>query len=77
MIQHVGVKANVVDIKTGFEQTTNDFRFTWCKEHGGETRKVVPKTYQEAMLWLEGRRALEIGEAFRGLRVKTRVLAKD
>uniref|UniRef100_A0A0W0FHL1 HotDog ACOT-type domain-containing protein n=1 Tax=Moniliophthora roreri TaxID=221103 RepID=A0A0W0FHL1_MONRR len=68
MLIHVGVTANVVDIKTGLEQTTNEFRFTWCKEEGEETRKVVPKTYQEAMLWLEGRRALEIGEAFRGLR---------
>ncbi|KAK7035389.1 hypothetical protein VNI00_011920 [Paramarasmius palmivorus] len=77
MLVHVGVKANVVNIKTGSEQTTNDFRFTWCKEHGEETRKVVPKTYQEAMLWLEGRRALEIDEAFRGLRVKTRALERD
>ncbi|KAL0575464.1 hypothetical protein V5O48_006499 [Marasmius crinis-equi] len=66
--EHVGVTANVVDIKTGSEQTTNDFRFTWCKEDGKETRKVVPRTYQEAMLWLEGRRALEVGEVFRGLR---------
>ncbi|KAF9264624.1 Thioesterase/thiol ester dehydrase-isomerase [Marasmius fiardii PR-910] len=68
MLIHVGVTANVVDIKKGSEQTTNEFRFTWCKESSAETRKVVPRTYQEAMLWLEGRRALEIGEAFRGLR---------
>ncbi|KAG7087538.1 hypothetical protein E1B28_013495 [Marasmius oreades] len=68
MLIHVGVTANVVDIETGSEQITNEFRFTWCKEHGTETRKVVPRTYREAMLWLEGRRALEIGEAFRGLR---------
>lgn len=66
---HVGVQANVVDVKTGFEQTTNDFRFTWCRE-GDEAlpRKVVPKTYKEAMMWLEGRRALEMGAEIRELR---------
>jgi acyl-coenzyme A thioesterase 9 len=66
---HVGVQANVVDVKTGIEQTTNDFRFTWCRE-GDEalSRKVVPKTYKEAMLWLEGKRALEMGAEIRELR---------
>ncbi|KAJ8074948.1 hypothetical protein PM082_019275 [Marasmius tenuissimus] len=70
MLIHVGVTANVVDIRTGSEQTTNEFRFTWCNEQRDPRRKVVPKTYREAMLWLEGRRALEIGEAFRGLRIR-------
>ncbi|KAF8064151.1 Thioesterase/thiol ester dehydrase-isomerase [Lyophyllum atratum] len=69
MLVHVGVKANVVDLKTGSEQTTNDFRFTWCREQGeGVPRKVVPKTYKEAMLWLEGKRALALGDEIRGLR---------
>ncbi|KAG6837783.1 hypothetical protein H0H93_001710 [Arthromyces matolae] len=70
---HVGVKANVVDVKTGSEQTTNDFRLTWCRDEGdheGIPRKVVPKTYREAMLWLEGSRALELGAEIRGLRQK-------
>ncbi|KAF8870642.1 Thioesterase/thiol ester dehydrase-isomerase [Gymnopilus junonius] len=72
-IVHVGVKANVVDVKTGQEQTTNDFRFTWCQEVGKaspDLRRVVPKTYSEAMLWLEGKRALEVGAEIRGLRTK-------
>ncbi|KAF8890622.1 Thioesterase/thiol ester dehydrase-isomerase [Infundibulicybe gibba] len=69
MLVHVGVKANVVDVQTGTEQTTNDFRFTWCQDHESPTpRRVVPQTYQEAMLWLEGKRALELGEEIRGLR---------
>jgi len=69
MLVHVRVQANVVDVKTGFEQTTNDFRFTWCcDEKLALPRKVVPKTYKEAMLWLEGRRALEMGAEIRGLR---------
>jgi acyl-coenzyme A thioesterase 9 len=73
----------------GLEQTTNDFRFTWCPEGREEAspRKVVPKTYKgkrqrctiaihalpmlhfpEAMLWLEGKRALEMGAEIRELR---------
>ncbi|KAJ3825325.1 Thioesterase/thiol ester dehydrase-isomerase [Lentinula raphanica] len=74
---HVGVKANVVDIKTGTEKTTNEFRFTWRSEerlkgNAGESglgpqkvRKVVPKTYREAMLWLEARRAVAVGDEIR------------
>ncbi|KAF8731248.1 hypothetical protein AX14_004988 [Amanita brunnescens Koide BX004] len=74
-IAHVGVKANVVDVATGLEQTTNDFRFTWCQDHGTsmshqKPRKVVFKTYQEAMLWLEGKRALQLGDEIRGRRTK-------
>ncbi|KAF7795152.1 hypothetical protein EIP86_006300 [Pleurotus ostreatoroseus] len=46
---HVGVKANVVDVRTGKEQMTNDFRFTWCREDGERLgRMVVPMTYEGA-----------------------------
>ncbi|KAJ7620586.1 Thioesterase/thiol ester dehydrase-isomerase [Mycena polygramma] len=83
MIVHVAVTANVVDVQTGKESTTNEFRFTWCRDDPPSSvprRKVVPKTYKarvtetklfaEAMLWLEGKRALEIGDEIRGLRIK-------
>ena len=100
----------MVDVRTGAEQTTNDFRFTWCQERGKESaelRHVVPKTYKgaffwtmfcifvffcicsvsfgcwfgadgfsfwlgwvETMLWLEGKRALELGAEIRGSRTK-------
>ncbi|KLO11665.1 Thioesterase/thiol ester dehydrase-isomerase [Schizopora paradoxa] len=68
-VVHVFVQANVVDPLTGAEQKTNDFRFTWCDD-GGEPlqRVVVPQTYAESMRWIEGRRALEMGERIRGLR---------
>jgi len=50
MVVHVSVTANVVDVQSGAEQTTNEFRFTWGKEHKvGEAafnRRVVPKTYK-------------------------------
>ena len=45
--QHSTVKADVVDVQSGKELTTNDFRFTWCDEEGPSlSRRVVPKTYQ-------------------------------
>jgi acyl-coenzyme A thioesterase 9 len=70
-VVHVGVQANVVDVRTGQEQATNDFRFTWYPDDDAAVlRQVVPKTYQEAMLWLEGKRALEMGDQIRGERNK-------
>nr|GAT59085.1 predicted protein [Mycena chlorophos] len=73
LIVHVEVVANVVDVATGEEVTTNDFRFTWCRDDAPEVvprRKVVPRTYKEAMLWLEGKRALELADEIRGLRTR-------
>ncbi|KAF5343397.1 hypothetical protein D9757_013817 [Collybiopsis confluens] len=97
---NIGVRANVVDIETGTEKTTNEFRFTWQGEDklnedsdstgtttttsstdvlGGQqqllkirkVRKVAPKTYREAMLWLGARRAVAVGDDIRELiRVK-------
>ncbi|KAN0080039.1 HotDog domain containing protein [Tylopilus felleus] len=66
---HVRVQANVIDVQTGQEETTNDFRFTFAQDdsHHGMPR-IVPRTYQEAMLWLEGKRALEMGRQIRGRR---------
>ncbi|KAL1745480.1 HotDog domain-containing protein [Schizophyllum fasciatum] len=62
VLVHVGVTANVVDVRTGKEETTNEFRFTWSREDGEPlNRTVVPRTYGEAMLWLEGGRALQTG----------------
>ena len=47
--KHVNVDASVVDVETGLEQKTNDFKFTWC-EYSGEPfkRMVVPDTYRGA-----------------------------
>lgn len=66
---HVAVQAYVVDVSTGKEEMTNDFRFTWRRDDGKPaSRRVVPRTYKEAMLWLEGKRALELGAKIRGRR---------
>ncbi|EKM52603.1 uncharacterized protein PHACADRAFT_261141 [Phanerochaete carnosa HHB-10118-sp] len=70
---HATVKASAVDVQTGKEQTTNDFRFTWCREKGEPlTRTVVPMTYQEAMWWVEGKRALDLGGEICSLRAVKR-----
>jgi acyl-coenzyme A thioesterase 9 len=46
----VAVTANVVDVQTGSERTTNEFRFTWCRDDNAASispkRQVVPKTYK-------------------------------
>ncbi|KAF8464814.1 HotDog domain-containing protein [Gautieria morchelliformis] len=68
LLAHATVNARVVDIESGKELTTNDFRFTWCDDHGPALgRTVVPKTYQEAMEWIEAKRALEAGDEIRKL----------
>ncbi|KAG9022731.1 hypothetical protein FRB95_014275 [Tulasnella sp. JGI-2019a] len=68
-IVNVWVQADVIDPSTGEEHTTNDFYFTWCRDEGEPLKRmVVPRTYKEAMIWLEGSRALAIGEEIRGLR---------
>lgn len=55
--QHVFVQAKVVDVATGSEQHTNDFKFTWCEQEGEPLhRMVVPQTY--AGVWFLNELAL-------------------
>ncbi|KAI1318372.1 hypothetical protein EDD11_006710 [Mortierella claussenii] len=59
----VMVKADVLDVQKGSRETTNTFWFTFtdpqmtAKDHRHhKTPKVLPKTYAESMLYLEGKR---------------------
>lgn len=52
------VHAEVVDPKDGSRETTNDFYFVF-NTRGTVVRRVMPKTYAESMLWLDGRRHFE------------------
>eukprot|EP01119_Soliformovum_irregulare_P008170 TRINITY_DN2113_c0_g1_i3.p1 TRINITY_DN2113_c0_g1~~TRINITY_DN2113_c0_g1_i3.p1 ORF type:complete len:232 (+),score=84.77 TRINITY_DN2113_c0_g1_i3:605-1300(+) len=54
----VEVLATVTDPYVGEEQTTNVFNFTFeCPSvKDGDVKKVLPTTYEEAMVYLQGRR---------------------
>lgn len=64
----VMVKADVLDIQKGTRETTNTFWFTFRdpKEVSG-TPKVMPKTYAESMLYLEGKRRRMVGSQLSAL----------
>ncbi|KAH7339912.1 HotDog domain-containing protein [Rhizoctonia solani] len=68
-VAHVQVQAEVIDPATGEDNLTNTFRFTWVRENGPPLQRlVIPRTYAEAMQWLEGKRALDTGAEIRALR---------
>ncbi|CUA77888.1 Acyl-coenzyme A thioesterase 9, mitochondrial [Rhizoctonia solani] len=68
-VAHVQVQAEVIDPVTGEDNLTNTFRFTWVRENGPALQRlVIPRTYAEAMQWLEGKRALDTGAEIRALR---------
>ncbi|KAG0376285.1 hypothetical protein BGX24_007983 [Mortierella sp. AD032] len=58
----VMVKADVLDVQRGTRETTNHFWFTFTdplRSEGSKeyvTPKVMPRTYAESMLYLEGKR---------------------
>lgn len=63
----VMVKADVLDVRKGTRETTNHFWFTFTdpqrsQEEGGDaakgyvTPRIMPRTYAESMLYLEGKR---------------------
>lgn len=60
-MQHVRVQANVVDINTGREETTNDFRFTFAKDdRRDEMPRIVPRTYQGMNAFIQSGRYRDI-----------------
>lgn len=58
----VRVVAEVVDINKGKSETTNIFYFTMAATSDkASPRRVLPKTYAETMIWLEGKRRRQEG----------------
>ncbi|KAF9398804.1 hypothetical protein BGZ94_005893 [Podila epigama] len=58
----VMVKADVLDVQKGTRETTNTFWFTFTDpQKGNRTPKIMPKTYAESMLYLEGKRRRMVG----------------
>ncbi|RIA92076.1 HotDog domain-containing protein [Glomus cerebriforme] len=64
----VMVMADVLDIERVSRDTTNIFHFTFnCDNSDIKVRRVMPKTYDESMKYVEGRRRRRIGLKLRGL----------
>lgn len=55
---HVSTKANVVDPSTNTNHLTNIFHFTFETET--PVRRCMPRTYPEAMVYLDGRRHYQL-----------------
>jgi acyl-coenzyme A thioesterase 9 len=53
----VMVTADILDVSKRSRETTNTFWFTFSgPREGHKTLKVLPRTYAESMLYLEGKR---------------------
>ncbi|KAG0286540.1 hypothetical protein BGZ97_007387 [Linnemannia gamsii] len=71
----VMVKADVMDVKKGTRETTNTFWFTFTDPVKG-TNRIMPKTYAESMLYLEGKRRRKLGSQLAGINRKSLGLQK-
>ncbi|CAG8590131.1 12710_t:CDS:10, partial [Cetraspora pellucida] len=52
----VAVTADVIDIESEKRETTNVFHFTFRSNNVDDVRRVMPRTYYEALKYVEGKR---------------------
>ncbi|GAA6010846.1 hypothetical protein JCM11491_004563 [Sporobolomyces phaffii] len=57
---HVSVEAATVDLYTGEKRITNTFHWTFSSDKALE-RQVLPRTYRQAMQWLDAQRRRAVG----------------
>ncbi|BGP13272.1 hypothetical protein JCM10213v2_001191 [Rhodosporidiobolus nylandii] len=57
---HVSVEAATVDLQTGEKKVTNTFCFTFTADKPLE-RHVLPRSYKQAMAWLDAQRRRRVG----------------
>jgi acyl-coenzyme A thioesterase 9 len=57
---HVSVEAATVDLETGAKKITNTFHFTYSADKPLD-RHVLPRTYRQAMQWLDAQRRRAVG----------------
>ncbi|KAF9353979.1 hypothetical protein BGX26_008257 [Mortierella sp. AD094] len=62
----VMVKADVLDVKKKTRETTNTFWFTFTNPIKG-TPRIMPRTYAESMLYIEGQRRRRLGAQMAGV----------
>lgn len=63
----VAVKADVIDFESEKRETTNVFHFTFASKDVDDVRRVMPKTYDEALKYIEGKRHRNVGLKLRKL----------
>lgn len=61
---HVSVEASTIDLYTGEKKITNVFHLTFAAPKPLE-RYVLPRSYKQAMAWLDAQRRREEGIAIR------------
>ncbi|KAM0788991.1 hypothetical protein ACM66B_003060 [Microbotryomycetes sp. NB124-2] len=61
---HVSVEASTIDLYSGKREVTNTFHFTFASEKPLE-RHVLPRSYKQAIAWLDAQRRRERGIAVR------------
>lgn len=61
---HVSVKASTTDLYTGVSKVTNVFHYTFAAEKPLQ-RHVLPRSYKQAMQWLDAQRRREHGVSVR------------
>ncbi|ORX65452.1 Thioesterase/thiol ester dehydrase-isomerase [Basidiobolus meristosporus CBS 931.73] len=61
----VSVVADVLDHEKSSKRTTNVFHFTFTGEPSSEVPRILPRTYAEAMEYLEGKKRQENGASCR------------
>jgi acyl-coenzyme A thioesterase 9 len=52
----VKVHAQSVDIATNVKETTNDFFFKFSVDNGVKLPQIIPKSYAESMMYIDGKR---------------------
>ncbi|KAI5481055.1 acyl-CoA thioester hydrolase [Pseudohyphozyma bogoriensis] len=61
---HVSVEAGTTDLRSGEKRVTNTFHFTFASDQTLK-RHVLPRSYRQAMQWLDAQRRRELGIAVR------------
>ncbi|CAG8543604.1 4356_t:CDS:2 [Dentiscutata erythropus] len=67
----IAVTADVIDIENEKRETTNVFHFTFTSNNLVDARRVIPKTYDEALKYIEGRRRRNVGLKLRKLYIES------
>ncbi|KAM0751769.1 hypothetical protein T439DRAFT_324959 [Meredithblackwellia eburnea MCA 4105] len=61
---HVAVEAGTTNLQSGERKITNTFHFTFASDKALD-RHVLPRSYKQAMMWLDARRRRELGISVR------------